>query len=197
MKINETETPAQWAHSLLTSQRCTVAKLCGKKNEHWADDKGNIWDSFGTQGRGCFECFLYFNSFKPPGTLVYRQESTLWYYYCQLHFKGRKTEAQSGLVTCSRSHSYYMGDLRFEPTQPGSQTHSLNLHAPLCPLGTSWILRKKEKVLKAEGQAIAKFQNLKRAGVEERGSTATISKATEVQWDVRMRNRDYHSVILA
>lgn len=52
-------------------------------------------------------------------------------------------------------------------------------------------------MFKAEGQAIAKFQNLKRAGVEERGSTATISKATEVQWDVRMRNRDYHSVILA
>lgn len=52
-------------------------------------------------------------------------------------------------------------------------------------------------MFKAEGQAIAKFQNLKRAGVEERGSTATISKSTEVRWDVRMRNRDYHSVTLA
>lgn len=52
-------------------------------------------------------------------------------------------------------------------------------------------------MFKAEGQAIAKFQNLERAAVEERGSTATISRSTEVGWDVRMRNRDYHSVILA
>ena len=54
MKINETETPAQWAHNLLTSQWCTVAKLCEKKwalgwweREHlrqlWNSGEGLFW----------------------------------------------------------------------------------------------------------------------------------------------------------
>lgn len=59
------------------------------------------------------------------------------------------------------------------------------------------MIRKRGKLFRAEGQAVAKFQNLKRAVVEKRGSAGTISKSTKVGWDVRMRNRDYHSVTLA
>lgn len=49
------------------------------------------------------------------------------------------------------------------------------------------MIRKRGKLFRAEGQAIAKFQNLKRAVVEKRGSAGTISKSTKVGWDVRMR----------
>lgn len=89
----------------------------------------------------------------------------------------RKTEAQIGLATYPRSHSYYTADLRFEPRQPGSKAHSLYLCTPLCPIGTSWVMRKRGKVFKAEGQAIAKFQNLEGPWVKERGCAGTVSKS--------------------
>lgn len=59
------------------------------------------------------------------------------------------------------------------------------------------MIRKRGKLFREEGQAIVKFQNLKRAVAEKRGSAGTISKSTELGWDVRMRTRDYHSVTLA
>lgn len=57
------------------------------------------------------------------------------------------------------------------------------------------MIRKRGKLLREVGQAIVKFQNLKRAVAEKRGSAGTISKSTELGWD-EDENQDYHSVTL-
>lgn len=60
-------------------------------------------------------------------------------------------------------------------------------------------MKKRGKVFRAEGQAIAKFWNLERAQVKKRNCKLLqeTAKAQKGRWGVKMRDWNYHSMTSA